>query len=345
MNRKKDIPLVEKHNQALLTIPLSLVKAGFEVTVTDPSWANYTWIPDTSIYKKYEKINAFNILRHYTGLWHEINEPDKKEFTYPRIMRNIIYFSLLKINSPLLRLIIYDSGWYWGTDDMNNSIVSFLNSYAILDFLPKLTSFESDEPKALLITNEATHESAWLHGQDFKPSEIPSTIGNGKYASNVRYHSNTALYLKLGEWFDLLRENGVYNNTRIIIAADHGAHAGKLISDEPLSIKGEARETYNPVFLFKDFDSHGTLSINNDFMTNADVPFLALNGLLENPANPFTGNPITMQPKENGILITTNHAPMIGSHGKYVYNFKKNQWIYLHSSIYEASNWENVELP
>jgi len=345
MNRKSDIPLVEKHNQALLTTPLLLTKAGFNVTVTDPSWANYSWIPDISIYKKYDKIKAFNIIRHYTSLWYEKNEPNKKEFTYPRIKRNIIWFSILKMNNPLLRLIIYDAGWYWNTDNMGRSIINFINSYAILDFLPNLTSFDSKEQTALLITNEATHEPVWLHGQDLKPSDIPTTIGNSAYSSSGAYHANTALYLKLGEWFDLLRENGVYDNTRIIIIADHGIGAGNLISNEPLSIKGESRETYNPVFLYKDFNSHGTLSINNDFMTNADVPFFTLDGLLENPTNPFTGNPITTLPKKDGILITTYHAPMAANHGKYVYNFRKNQWMRLHDSIYEASNWENFELP
>jgi YidC/Oxa1 family membrane protein insertase len=344
MNKKSNIPLAEKHNQALLIIPLMLVKAGFNVTVTDPSWANHLWIPDNSIYEKYENIKAFNVLRRYTGLWYEKNEPDKKEFTYQRVMRNVIWFSFLKMNNPLLRLIIYDSGWYWGTDDMGSSIINFIDSYAILEYLPQLTSFESDAPKALLITNETTHQSAWLHGQNFKPSETPSTIGTTKYASDRNYHSNTALYLKLGEWFDFLRKNGVYNNTRIIIVSDHGSYSGNLISNEPLSINGETREPYNPVFLYKDFDSHGTLSINDDFMTNADVPFFTLNGLLENPVNSFTGNPITTRPKENGIFITTNHSSMTGSHGKYVFNIKNNQWIYLHDSIYEASNWEKAEL-
>jgi membrane protein insertase Oxa1/YidC/SpoIIIJ len=345
MNKKNIVPLVEKHNQALLTIPLMLVKAGYNVTVTDPSWANYSWIPDTSIYEKYDKIKAFNIIRHYTSLWYEKNEPDKKEFTYPRIMRNIIWFSMLKMNNPLLRLIIYDSGWYWSTDNMGRSIINFINSYAILDFLPELTSFDSKEQSALLITNELTHEDVWLHGQNFKPSEIPTKIGNGKFASNGLYHSNMALYLKLGEWFDLLRKNGIYDNTRIIIIADHGSGAKALIADEPLTIKGESREKYNPVFLFKDFNSHGTLSINNDFMTNADVPYFTLNGLLENLINPFTGNLITTQPKKDGILITTYHSPMAGNHGKYVFNINKNQWIYLHDSIYKASNWESYELP
>jgi hypothetical protein len=345
MNRKSDIPLVEKHNQALLTIPLLLEKDGFNVTVTDPSWANYSWIPDVSIYNNYEKINAFNIIRHYTSLWYDKNEPDKKEFTYPRIIRNIIWFSILKMNNPLIRLIIYDSGWYWGTDNMGRSIINFINSYATLDFLPDLTSFVSNEKSALLITNELTHESVWLHGETLKPSEFPASIGSSIYASDGIYHSNTALYIKLGEWFDLLRKNGVYDNTRIIIAADHGGEVGNLISNEPLLIKDETREQYNPVFLYKDFNAHGSLSISNDFMTNADVPFFALNGLLENPLNPFTGNTINTQPKEKGILITTHHLPMVGSHGKYVFSIKKNEWIYLRDSIYEASNWENYELP
>jgi membrane protein insertase Oxa1/YidC/SpoIIIJ len=344
MNKKSDIPLVEKHNQALLTIPRLLAKDGFNVTVTDPSWANYSWIPDVSIYDNYDKIKAFNIIRHYTSLWYEKNEPDKKEFTYPRIMRNIIWFSILKMNNPLLRLIIYDSGWYWGTDNIGRSIINFINSYAIMDFLPDLTSFDSTEKSALLITNELTHESVWLHGQNFKPSETPSSIGTSKYASDGVYHSNTSLYLKLGEWFDLLRANGVYDNTRIIIAADHGGEVENLFSNEPLSIKDETWEMYNPVFLYKDFNSHGPLSINNDFMTNADIPFFTLDGLFENPINPFTGNQIITQPKEEGILITTHHLPMVGSHGKYIFSIKKNEWMYLHDSIYEASNWEKVEL-
>jgi membrane protein insertase Oxa1/YidC/SpoIIIJ len=345
MNKKKNIPLVEKHNQALLTIPLLLVKSGFNVTVTDPSWANYSLIPDVSIYDNYENIKAFNTYRQYTSLWYKKNEPDKKEFTYPRILRNIIWFSFLKMNNPLLRLIIYDSGWYWSADNSGNSIINFINSYAVLDFLPELTTFDSTEQTALLFSNETTHDSTWLNAETLKPTETKSAIGNGKYASNATYHSNISFYMKTGEWFDLLRKNGVYDNSRIIITADHGHPVKNLVSDEPFPIKNESKEEYNPVFLFKDFNSHGTLSVNSDFMTNADVPFFTLNGLLENPVNPFTGNPITTQPKNDGIFITRSTLSMAGSHDKYVFNIKKNQWMHLHDSLFETSNWKEVELP
>ena len=37
-------------------------------------------------------------------------------------------------------------------------------------------------------------------------------------------------------------------------------------------------------------------------MTNADVPSIAMNGLIDNPVNPFTGNPVTSDPKFSGDL-------------------------------------------
>jgi arylsulfatase A-like enzyme len=38
----------------------------------------------------------------------------------------------------------------------------------------------------------------------------------------MHYHSNMATMLRVGEWMDYLKEQGVYDNTRIIIVADHG---------------------------------------------------------------------------------------------------------------------------
>jgi len=342
MNRKSSVPLVEKHNEALLTLPSLLVDAGFSVTVTDTSWANYSWIPNNSIYDGHKGITAFNTKGSYTGLWYSENGQENSDYTFTRIKRNIIWFSFLKMNIPMMRHIIYDTGWYWNTDNMGTSIVDFIHWYAVLDFLRGLTAFDSDKPSALLLTNEATHEAVYLTQPGYKPSSVPARIGTGKYAENTYYHSNTALYMQLGLWFDFLRENEAYDNTRIIIVADHGSGIGGLISDEPF-YSGETKEQYNPVFLVKDFNQHGRLTLNNNFMTNADVPAVALKDLLDDPVNPYTGNPITMEPKNDGIFITTCHIPMADGHGKYRFGIKKNQWLYLKDSIFESSNWERAE--
>jgi len=343
MNRRSKIPLVEKHNEALLTLPLLLVDAGFTVTVTDASWANYSWVPDNSIYDGHNNITAFNTKGNYTGLWYSENEQENPDYTFTRIKRNIIWFSFLKMNVPMMRYIIYDNGWYWNTDNMGKSIVDFINSYAVLDFLRGLTDFDSDKPSALLITNEAGHEPIYLTQPGYRPSSTPDKIGTGIYAENTGYHSNAVYYVQLGLWFDFLRENKAYDNTRIIIIADHGGGMDGLISGESF-FSEECKEKYNPVFLVKDFNQHGNLAFNNDFMTNADVPSITLRDLLENPVNPFTGNPITMEAKNNGIFITTCHIPMANAHGKYRFSIKKDEWLYLKDSIFESANWERAEI-
>ena len=117
------------------------------------------------------------------------------------------------------------------------------------------------------------------------------------------YHVNMACYLQIGKWLDYLKECGVYDNTRIIIVADHGRCLGQFddlqVSDE-LDVEG-----YHPILMVKDFDAK-EFAASDEFMTNADVPGLALAGLMDDPVNPFTGNPITDDAKKEGNLrITT----------------------------------------
>ena len=48
-------------------------------------------------------------------------------------------------------------------------------------------------------------------------------------------------------------------------------------------IDGYAKCHLNPILVVKDFNERGTLKIDNTFMSNADVPTLALKGIVEEP--------------------------------------------------------------
>ena len=56
-------------------------------------------------------------------------------------------------------------------------------------------------------------------------------------------------------------------------------------------------EYFLPLLMVKDFNAKG-FTTSEDFMTNADVPELATTGLIDNPKNPFTGNPIRSDAKK-----------------------------------------------
>jgi len=54
----------------------------------------------------------------------------------------------------------------------------------------------------------------------------------------------------------------------------------------------------------KDFNAKGEMKTNMTFMTNGDVPSLAMKELIKNPVNPFTSNSInTTEHKNNPLLI------------------------------------------
>ncbi|MDR0719135.1 MAG: membrane protein insertase YidC [Treponema sp.] len=342
MNKRDSTPLAEKHNEAMLVLPRLFAGAGYDVTVTDPSWANYAWVPDTRIYDAYENINALNTKGRYTDLWYKRNNFGEGQITGTKIKRNTLWFSFLKIAPPPLRKIIYNDGWYWGTDDIGTSLTDFINSYAVLDFLPDLTAYDAKKPSALFFTNDLTHEVLFLQYPGYVPVESVTARGSGEFSENQYYHTNNAFYLQFGKWLDELKKNNVYDNTRIIIVSDHGAGVDAKLADTDISIPGERREKYNPVLLVKDFGSRGELKTDNAFMSNGDVPVLALKDIIDDPVNPFTGHALKDNPKESGLHITINHLPLPDQHNKNTFKIQRNQWVSVRNNIFDAENWESA---
>ena len=64
---------------------------------------------------------------------------------------------------------------------------------------------------------------------------------------------------------------------------------------------------YKALLLVKDFNSK-ELVTDNSFMTNADTPAIAFDGLINDPVNPFTGKKMTSDEKNNAEhhIITTD---------------------------------------
>ena len=52
-----------------------------------------------------------------------------------------------------------------------------------------------------------------------------------------QYQIQAAAFEMLGKWFDQLREQGVYDNTRIIIVSDHGWPTGQFPAGAALLLR------------------------------------------------------------------------------------------------------------
>ncbi|GHT91551.1 membrane protein [Spirochaetia bacterium] len=353
INKRAAVPLAEKHKEAYLLLPRLFSDSGYQVTVTDPPFDNYSQ-SNISIFDEYPKIHAENLEGKYSANWLQEHPDAKGLFLVSSVLKtNLIRFSFFKMSPLFFRLFIYDDGeWLVTTQpDADSKIkggltASNIDDYALLDFLPRLTQMTGEAANTFsVVYGHLPHDDAFLRVPGYVPAQLIADKGNGPFAEESAYHVNMASFLLLGKWFEYLKDNGVYDTTRIIIVSDHGANLANTLSSNVNLPDGENLQKYNALLLVKDFDEYGDekeLSIDNTFMVNADVPLLALNSIITNPVNPFTGIPLRSD-KTDGITITTIGALDSRKHSKYMYKINNSEWLHVHDNIFDPANWGKAE--
>jgi YidC/Oxa1 family membrane protein insertase len=338
VNKRPDVKLVEKHNQSLIMLPLIFSENGFSVCVTDPPYANYKQKIDISIYNDYPNINAYVTDSQYTDLWlkeHNLNLPKTGEV----IKRNMLWYSLFKGMPLLLRQPLYMDG-NWCSPITHHAIRLTLNGYAPLDYLPQLTEITDNKINtAFIMTNNTTHENSFLQAPEYTPTTTITNYGNSRFAKQHAYHVNIASIKRLADWFVLLKKENVYDNTRIILVSDHGPEPNFITKlGLPFNV-----DQFNPLLMVKDFNSDGELKTDMTFMSNADVPYLILDNLIENPTNPFTGSKISIERKKEPLYIVISGSIHITGGGDSKFHFNPNIDYYVHDNIFKAENWIPAE--
>ena len=246
----------------------------------------------------------------------------------------------------------------------------FLDSYTVLMHLSDMTEItDGDEGTFLMMANDTAHSPTLLQEPDYIPAQSVDNTAyyqednagrfthDGKtmimdnYRAIQHYHVNMAALLQLGKWFDYLRENDVYDNTRIILASDHGIEM--IVFDERLELGnlpelsisidgGEERDIscFFPLLMVKDFDAAGPLRESTEFMTNADVPALAVEGVIESPTNPFTGKRIE-SPEKAGRKVYVSGSAWWDVNDNCGNVFLPDQWYSVHDDLWNAENWSD----
>ncbi len=341
-NERKDEALVDKHNESITALAEVFHNEGYDVAITDMSWANYSWISDLRIYKDYPYINVHPTIRVYTDTWLK-RHPEAASSTARSdlLKRNFIWFSFLKVMPLYFRDSIYNDGFWWNTNKTLGNLQDVVNNYAALDFLPELTDSTSDKPSFVYFVNELTHEPNYLQAPDYTPLSEVTNKGSGIFAEDVHYHANSAALKRLGDFFDYLKKENLYDNTRIIITADHGAPLDNHICPE----QGKANlpfriESYNPLLLVKDFNAHGTLKTDSSFMTNADTPALAIKDINDEAINPFTGKKINRPEEKEKVFVAFVNTWSPDAHSKNTFKISNDQWYSVHDDILNPDNWK-----
>ena len=339
MNKRDAELLRDKHNEATLVMPRLFSEAGFSARVFDPPVvAEFNYSGDLSAFDAYPEIKAETLVGRYNGYISSDFKPEDFSFLCGR---NMQAFVLLEAVYPPLRDILYENGFYffsdlgWGSRKKVGVgfgyLHSFISHYSTLSLLPKITSLEENRPTFTFLGNDTAHERVLLT----KNYEIPKGGDEINNDEEDHFQINMAAYIKLCDYFDFLREKDVYDNTRIIIVADHDWNCDDFKTySYPVPIPD-----HNPILLVKDFDCHGQVKYDNSFMTNADTLFLAKKDLPVSDKNPFTGKVFTAN-KENGVRVIKWVGEIFGDKStKYdilgAYLVKDN--------IFDEKNWKVLD--
>ena len=344
INARSDEALVKKHNEALCIMPRLFAEHGFNTVVTDASCANYSWIPDNSIFSQWQNITARNLNGVYTYLWNKENDIVLVKQS-SILKRNFIFFSFFRMFPPSLRGGLYDDGKWWNPEAGNSGLENIINLYSVLDYLPQLTDFTSDANTFSCIVNELTHENEYFQYPEYKPAAKITDTGNNPFSNTLQhqlYHVNAAALKLLGKWFEYLQRNGVYDNTKIIIVSDHGADE-RFPAFEHFPPMGHLYPAQaNALLMVKDFNADFPLKTDTTFMTNADVPFLAAQGSIENPINPFTQQLISDGGKKDGFVFYVTHRFVPEAHNKNSFILDDEAW-HVQDNIFAPENWSQVK--
>ena len=377
INARTEESLESKHDEALLVMPVIFGKNGYEVTIFDPSYAGYEQIPDLSIYDAYPDFNCY-VTYGMFSIFDDDNDSASSVRASERVNeirnRNFFFFSLMKVSPLVLQETIYDDGGYnesvsvsdisdgtlnmspiqhmYGLSKSTGLSNTFLQSYPVLTKLPELTNVnDSADNTFFIMANITTHSPNLLQEPDYVPAlSVDNTAYDtedmvSRYTLNgvtmkmenadqvTHYHVNMATFLRLGDWFDYLREQGVYDNTRIILVSDHGRDLGQF----GIACDGKDLEHFMPLLMVKDFNATG-FTVSDDFMTNGDTPVLATSGLITDPVNPTTGNPITSDAKSGPQTVFYSPIAMISeNHGN---TFLPGSWYtFTGGDPHDPENW------
>ncbi|MCL2139211.1 MAG: YidC/Oxa1 family membrane protein insertase [Treponema sp.] len=335
LNSRPELDYKDKTNEALLLMPKLFSSSGFSVTITDPPYADSNWIPDLRIYDSEANVSGYITDGVYTDLWLEQNNidlPGQSEV----LNRNILWYAIFREAPLVFRQALYYTG-SWCAPFSGYRMRLFLDGYAVLDNLDKLTGFTPQkENNALIMVNNTTHENHFLQAPGYRPELTVNNYGSSRFSKEVWYHVNAAAIKRLGDYFEFLKSNNVYDNTRIVIVSDHGCLDATYVNKTSLPFH---LDHFNPVLMVKDFYGKDDMKTDMTFMTTADVPSIAVKGLISGPVNPFTGKAL-LPDKGSPQLILTDRVRLLN--GKEI-DLNTRNTFFVQKNIFDENNWSRPE--
>ena len=330
-------------NNALLTIPYSLSIYGYKSGLLNmPYVSPTTFNTNKNMYAKYQDKNLTDYsLNKYLGINQLTNYNNLKKIL---INKKVFRFSIFRMMPIYNRYSFYRNG-NWAMHQNTISDISYIN-YSLLLYTKDFTTIENNGNYYNALHNGITHYPTFFDS-NYKPISGKETDINIKdydfykdEFSIKHLYANGASIECMLSFIEFLKNNNIYDNTKIIIVSDHvlyDINTSFNIANTNLILI----DPFNALLLYKDFNARGEIKIDTNFMTIADTPYLATKHI-PNIKNPFNNKLITNDYKTNGAYIIMPNSLETSQQFSNRYNF--NVYYHVKDNIFDINNWKKFQI-
>ncbi len=304
---------------------------GYDTTIFDPNFLSDTQLKKIS--KNTFKFKRIRERKEYLNTFYypyELNKNNHSKKPFNMIKEYMLPFSIFKVISPSLRKEIYNNGvWFAGLSSVAVNHIDVIREISYSRAWRHISEIKDNIGGSFnFITSNLTHHvpinrnmNNTFQGVIPKYSSSDEKRFKDKYSASHYYLALEALK-QSSLWFKWLKDNNIYNNTKIIITADHGATAAfNPMFKTQRNENGVKYGGYHINLMVKDFNKIGNLEINNSFMTNSDTPYLALSAIDKQAHKKYGSN------KNKGFRLYTNNKDK-GSLTVFDNIFETKNWVY-----------------
>jgi membrane protein insertase Oxa1/YidC/SpoIIIJ len=266
----------EKYEGAVREFCEAMLAGGLDVSTVD-----LTYTDPTALCGRHGGRLRTSSSSAYVGYWKKRTGYDAGEEVDSGKNRLLVMVALFQSAPVMVKTAIYDAGsWliFRKSYQIRKMARNAVKTYAYLDLLPELSSTADTAGTFKLIHTQFTHEPFGVNRQgSIIRDEFPDPESGTRSFVDGRGAYNAAKKMVdfLLDWTDWMKANGVYDNTFIVMASDHGNNAqdsGLSLPpglDNPLN-RWEISKAY-PLLLIKRFGASGQLRVDERFLSNADT--------------------------------------------------------------------------
>lgn len=246
-------------------------------------------------------------------------------------------FIMLSIfqNSPyFLKPVIYnDSRWFifsqrslfWPVKE------HVFSQYGYLALMPELSNADVHGNTFKYIHSTLPHQPYGIdkEGNVVIAGQYPDADKSGYIYGESAYYSAKKFMALIADWVTWLRENGVYDNTYIILLSDHG----NSVSDNNPLVSGKEHNRLNALLLVKPFGNSGDLTTDDTLMTSGDADIFFDDAISD-------GEKELSLPQRNVLRAVRSKSTDLSN--KFLNTSEKIDFdVYeVHDNIFDPQNWE-----